>query len=130
MWRLERIGFVLVGFTLCVTTVLATPTVPDGYAVEKYATGIGAAGGPAFSPDGVAYFTDYQAGQVLRRTASGGLEVFLSNLPLVGALAFSPTGRMFVLAADLGIFEIVNGAPDASREWSVSHINGDKGQPD
>lgn len=87
------------------------PTVADGYIVERFATGIGAANAMEFGPDGLLYITDYQAGRLLRRSCSGELEVVASGLPNAVGVAFSASGRTFVAAGDTRIYEVVNGVP-------------------
>jgi sugar lactone lactonase YvrE len=89
--------------------VKADPVAPAGYSIENYATGIGAANALAIGPDGLLYITDYQAGQLLRRTAAGSLEVVASGMPYANGVAFSPSGRLFVAARDVNVYEIVGG---------------------
>jgi hypothetical protein len=94
----------------CITGLAqADPTVPDGYSIENYATGIGAANGLAIGPDGLLYITDYRAGQLLRRTTSGALEVVASNMPNASGVAFSPSGRVFVVGGYSDVYEVVRG---------------------
>jgi len=85
--------------------------VPEGYTIENYATGIGAATALALGPDRLLYITDYQRGQVLKRTASGALEVVVSGLPYSDALAVLPSGRIFAGGNDTYVYEIVAGTP-------------------
>ena len=87
------------------------PVVPEGYTIENHATGIGAATALALGPDGSLYITDYQRGQVLKRTASGALEVVASGLPSSNALAVLPSGRIFAGGNDSYVYEIVDGTP-------------------
>ena len=91
--------------------VQADPVVPDGYVVERYVTGIGAANALAFGPDGQLYITDYQAGRLLRRTCTGELQIIASGLPNAVGVAFSSSGRTFVAAGDTRVYEVVNGVP-------------------
>ena len=82
------------------------PVVPDGYMVERYATGIGAANALAIGPDGLLYITDYSNGHLLRRTEAGTLEVVASGLQWANGLAILPDGRKFVTANDYYVYEI------------------------
>jgi len=49
-----RIVTTIVAGYLAWTTAVAQPVVPDGYTVELYASGIGAANALAIGPDGLA----------------------------------------------------------------------------
>ena len=102
-----------IALAMCIagTTVRADPVVADGYAIENYATGIGAANALVIGPDGLLYITDYQAGRLLRRTNTGGVEVVATGLPFAVGVAFSPSGRLFVAAGDSNVYEIVGSTP-------------------
>ena len=90
---------------------IAAPTVPEGYTVELYASGIGAATAMALGPDGSLYITDYVDGRLLKRTPSGTLEVVTSSVPVSSALAVLPSGRIFIGANTFYIYEVVGGTP-------------------
>ena len=98
-------------FGLAVGESRAAPVVPEGYTIELYASGIGAATGMALGPDGSLYITDYVSGQLLRRTTSGALQVVASGLWYSSALAVLPSGRIFAGANNSYVYEIVGGAP-------------------
>jgi len=100
-------------FGLAVGESRAAPVVPEGYTIELYATGIGAAAALALGPDGQLYITDYASGQLLRRTQTGALVVVASGLPYSNALAILPSGRIFVGANDSLVYELVGGVPRA-----------------
>lgn len=89
----------------------ADPVVPDGYTIELYASGIGAATAMALGPDGSLYITDYVYDRLLRRKPTGTLEVVTSSVPVSNALAILPSGRIFIGANTFHIYEIVGGTP-------------------
>jgi hypothetical protein len=93
------------------SVAIADPVVPEGYTVENYASGVGAATALAIGPDGLLYITDYASGQLLRRQASGALQVVASGLSNSSALAILPSGRIFAGANDSYVYEIVGGVP-------------------
>lgn len=90
----------LAAIAIAIPVAHADPVVPVGYYVENYASGIGSASVLAIGPDGLVYVNDYASGQLLRRTASGTLEVVASGMPNATGIAFSPTGRVFVAGGD------------------------------
>ncbi|MFO1427394.1 MAG: hypothetical protein U1F11_10590 [Steroidobacteraceae bacterium] len=99
----------LAAIAIAIPVAHADPVVPVGYYVENYASGIGAANGLAIGPDGLLYVADYAAGQLLRRTASGTLEVVASGMPYASGVVFSPTGRIFVVGGNTNVYEIIGG---------------------
>jgi hypothetical protein len=123
MTRIWSYGAAVLAVCLSAAPALPDPIAPEGYLVENYAGGIGAANALAIGPDGLLYITDYARGQLLKRTESGALEVIASGLQAANGLAILPNGRIFVTANDFYVYEIVSGSPQLFAAGAVYHTS-------
>ena len=114
----------------------AMPTFPPGGFVEEYASGVGAADGLGFGPDGRLYVTDYGGGRLLRFPlnyvpGSNLYDTLVSGIPNLVNVAVGSNGGAYVAAGNGFVYHVgddgqvlpfVHGfaAPAALEAWNTN----------
>lgn len=103
-------------FAACLgaTGARAIPIVPVEYAVELYATGLGAVFGVVFGPDGSLVVSDYGGGRILKVDNNGAVETLASGLTYIVDSVFRSDGTLFAATSVSGNSSVYQIAADGS----------------
>ena len=89
---------------------VAVPVVPDGYAVELFAQGVGAVTGLTLDDQGRLYAADYDGGRILKINGPAVLHTYATGIDKPTDLAFDADGRLYVASSTSSrgdVFEVL-----------------------